>query len=275
MLYRSAFLFLLLLVIACLLGPLFSDTGEYEIFYNETGTEILSLRECSETHLLGTDKSGRDVFIRLLYGGRLSLLLAAGAVLLQSLIGITAGLVAGYVGKKTDMIIMRIVDIFNALPDLAVILILSGLFTAYGIGGKERVLLLMFFLAAFGWTFIAKIVRSQVLYCRESAYMMAAELCGIPAARRLFRYLLPNVMGQVLAAVPANVGNIILTEATLSFFGFGLPYPYASWGNMLNAAMDHSILAYHVNVWMPAGALIVVTVMAFHLLGQGMKERSR
>ena len=132
--------------------------------------------------------------------------------------------------------------------------------------------MLMVFLAVFGWTFIAKLVRSQVLYTRESSFMMAAELCGIPARRRLFVYLLPNVLGQVAVAIPISIGNIILTEATLSFLGFGLPYPYASWGNMLNEAMDHSILANHINVWFPPGLMIVLTVMAFHLVGQGLKE---
>ncbi len=272
MAHKIALFFLLIVVMVCFIGPLFIEAGEYEIFYDDTGTKILSLQESTLQHPLGTDKSGRDVFVRLLYGGRLSLLLAAGVMLLQTLIGITAGLLAGSAGRKTDLVIMRIVDVFNALPDIVVILILSALFMAYGVSGKERILMLMVFLAAFGWTFIAKIVRSQVLYTRESSFMMAAELCGIPALRRLFVYLLPNVLGQVFVAIPISIGNIILTEATLSFLGFGLPYPYASWGNMLNEAMDYNILANHANVWFPPGLLIVLTVMAFHLVGQGLQK---
>ena len=272
MVYKLALSFLFILILACFTGPLFIEVGEYEIFYDDGGSRILSLQESTLQHPLGTDKNGRDVLVRLLYGGRLSLLLAAGVMVLQTLIGITAGLLAGYAGRKTDLVIMRIVDIFNALPDIVVILILSALLMAYGVSGRYRILMLMVFLAVFGWTFIAKLVRSQVLYTRESSFMMAAELCGIPARRQLFVYLLPNVLGQVAVAIPISIGNIILTEATLSFLGFGLPYPYASWGNMLNEAMDHSILANHINVWFPPGLMIVLTVMAFHLVGQGLKE---
>ncbi len=275
MAHKIALFFLLILVLACFLGPLLAEAGEYEIFYDDEGQRILSLQGISAKHPLGTDKNGRDVFVRLLYGGRLSLLLATATMMLQTFIGITGGLLAGYAGRKTDMIIMRIVDVFNALPDIVVILILSALFMAYGAGGRARVVMLILFLAAFGWTFTAKIVRSQVLSLRESSFMMAAELCGIPLYRRLFVYLLPNVLGKVFVAVPISIGNIILTEATLSFLGFGLPYPYASWGNMLNEAMNRDILANHINVWLPPGLLIVFSVMAFHLVGQGLKERRR
>lgn len=275
MAHKIALFFLLILVLACFLGPLLAEAGEYEIFYDDEGQRILSLQGISAKHPLGTDKNGRDVFVRLLYGGRLSLLLATATMMLQTFIGITGGLLAGYAGRKTDMIIMRIVDVFNALPDIVVILILSALFMAYGAGGRARVVMLVLFLAAFGWTFTAKIVRSQVLSLRESSFMMAAELCGIPLYRRLFVYLLPNVLGKVFVAVPISIGNIILTEATLSFLGFGLPYPYASWGKMLNEAMNRDILANHINVWLPPGLLIVFSVMAFHLVGQGLKERRR
>ncbi|MDD2215878.1 MAG: ABC transporter permease [Eubacteriales bacterium] len=270
---KISFIFLLILLIACFLLPSFIDYGEYEIFYDESGTRVLSMENRSLAHLLGTDKKGQDVFIRLLYGGRLSLLLAFAAVILQSVIGIGVGLLAGYKGKRTDMILMRITDVFNALPDLVIILILSSVMVAYGIGGKDRILMLMLFLAGFGWTFVAKIVRSQTLYIRESAFMMAAELCGISTLRRLTLHLLPNVMGQVLAVIPVSIGNIILTEATLSFLGFGLPYPYASWGNMLTAAMDTNILANHPHIWVPPGLLIFSTVAAFHILGKGLKNR--
>lgn len=263
--------FLMLLLIICFLGPIFSDYGEYQIFYDQSGTRVLSMEGRSAEHILGTDKNGQDIFVRLLYGGRISLLLAFAVVILQTVIGISVGLLAGYRGKRTDMILMRITDVFNALPDIVVILILSSLMVAYGVSGRERIMMLMLFLAGFGWTFVAKIVRSQVLYVRESAFMMAAELCGIPTFRRLTLHLLPNVLGQVLVAIPIGIGNIILTEATLSFLGFGLPYPYASWGNMLNAAMDLRILADHPNIWLPPGILIILTVAVFHVLGAGLK----
>lgn len=264
---------LIVLFTACFLGPYLSDYGEYEIFYNEGSTRILAMENMSNEHILGTDKNGQDVFIRLLYGGRISLILALSVVILQTLIGITIGMLAGYRGRITDMVLMRITDVFNSLPDIVVILILSSLMVAYGITGRRRIMMLMLFLAAFGWTFIAKIVRSQVLYLRESPFMMAAELCGIPTIRRLALHLLPNVLGQVLIAIPISVGNIILTEATLSFLGFGLPYPYASWGNMLNAAMDLNVLSNHPNIWIPPGILIVFTVATFHILGEGLKKQ--
>lgn len=270
---RISIVFLILLIAACFVGPCFSGYGEYEIFYDAGGTRVLSMGAPSELHILGTDKNGQDIMIRLLYGGRISLLLALAAVILQTVIGVLVGLVAGYRGKGTDMVLMRVTDVFNALPDIVIILILSSVLVAYGVGGRERILMLLIFLSAFGWTFIAKIVRSQVLYVRESSFMMAAELCGIPTYRRLAVHLLPNVMGQVMAAIPVSIGNIILIESTLSFLGFGLPYPYASWGNMLNAGLDLRILANHVNIWLPPGLLTVATVAAFHILGEGLKNR--
>ena len=205
----------------------------------------------------------------------MSLMVAGAVVIMQMIIGCSVGLVAGYAGKKTDMILMRITDTVNALPDMIIVLILSAMMAAIGISGREKMLLLIVFLSIFSWTGMAKVVRAQTLYIRELEYVKVAELCGVPPARRLYKYILPGVMDQVIAVIPVSISGVILTEATISFLGFGLPYPYASWGNMLSSAMDLTVLGNHWNAWLPPGIMIIITIVILNILGEQLKNQRR
>lgn len=265
---------LLLIMVFCFMGPLLSPYGEYQIFYSADGSMALIKAEPSWEHYLGTDKNGQDIFTRLMYGGRLSLIVAVCVVTMQVVIGTSIGMLSGYLGRKVDMIMMRVVDIINALPDMIIILILSALAVTYGITGRERVILLIFFLSFFTWTSLAKLVRGQTLYLKEIEHVKVAELCGISTISRLFNHILPGISREIIAIIPISIGSIILIEASISFLGFGLPYPYSSWGNMLSAAMDLSILKNSMNIWLPPGLLLMITVGTFNLFGEAVKEWS-
>ena len=265
---------LLLIGAFCFIGPFLSPYGEYQVFYSGDGSMALIKAQPSWEHILGTDKNGQDIFTRLMYGGRLSLIVALCVVTTQVVIGSAVGLVSGYLGKKTDMVLMRIVDVFNSLPDIIIILILSALAVTYGVAGREKIILLIIFLSFFTWTSLAKLVRGQTLYLKEMEHVKVAELCGVSTTGRLFKHILPGITREIIAVVPISIGGIILIEASISFLGFGLPYPYSSWGNMLSAAMDLSVLKNNVNIWLPPGLLLMITVGTFNLFGEAVKEWS-
>lgn len=256
----------------CLIGPLLTPYGEYQIFYSPDGNVALVKAQPSWVHFLGTDKNGQDVFTRLMYGGRLSLLVSLLVVAVQMMIGVTVGLISGYFGKKTDMILMRIVDVMNSLPDMIIILILSALAVAYGVSGKEKIIMLIVFLSFFTWTSLAKLVRGQTLYLKEMEHVKVAELCGVSVGKRLINHILPGITREIIAIIPISIGSIILIEASISFLGFGLPYPYASWGNMLSVATDLSVLKNNIHIWLPPGLLLMVTIGAFNVFGESIKE---
>lgn len=267
------------------LGPLFVSHGEYEIFYMKNGTELASgdklteqfvkinaLAKPSSNHPLGTDKEGRDILVRLMYGGQVSLLVALITIMLQGIFGTILGGIAGYFGKLTDELIMRFVDLINCIPDFPVILILSGITTKLEIDQKLKIYNLVILIAFFGAMRIARVVRGQVLSIKEQEFILSATAIGLSAYKKIVRHILPNVLPQIMILSALGVGAVILTESTLSFLGFGLPYPYASWGNMITSANDISILTKHLLVWVPAGILIFVTVLAFNLIGDALED---
>lgn len=271
---RICGLLLIMIGFFCFAGPYLSPYGEYQIFYTNDGGMALVKASPSWAHFLGTDKNGQDIFTRLMYGGRLSLMVALCVVTAQVIFGSAVGLVSGYFGKKVDMILMRIVDVINSLPDMIIILILSAISVTYGVAGREKIALLILFLSFFSWTYLAKLVRGQTLYLKEMEYVKVAELCGVSVTGRLINHILPGIMREIIAIIPISIGSVILIEASISFLGFGLPYPYASWGNMLSAAMDLSVLKNNLNIWLPPGVLLMITVGAFNLFGEAVKEWS-
>lgn len=226
----------------------------------------------SKDHWLGTDGKGMDVLTRLMYGGRISLSLGFLVVFLQTALGVLLGGLAGYFGKWVDMLIMRIVDIFNCLPTLPILLIASAVLDANGIDQKYRIYFLMVILTIFGWTGIARMVRGQILSLREQEYMVAAEAAGLPVSRKIFNHLVPNVMPQLLVSMTLSLGGVILSESTMSYLGLGVPMPYAAWGTMISAANDPVILSNFFNIWVPPGIMIVLAVLAFNFIGDGLRD---
>lgn len=226
----------------------------------------------SKEHFLGTDEKGMDVFIRLMYGGRISLTLGFVVIILETLLGVLLGGLAGYFGKWVDQVIMRIVDIFNCIPTLPILLIASAVLDSWEIDLKYRIYYLMIILTIFGWSGTARMVRGQILYLREQEYIVATEIMGLPTWRRIFKHLIPNIMPQLIVSMTLGLGSIILYESTLSYLNLGIPIPYAAWGTMISSANDQTILMNYPNLWIPAGILIVFAVLGFNFVGDGLRD---
>ncbi len=226
----------------------------------------------SASHWLGTDQTGLDVFVRLMYGGQKSILISFIAVFAIMIIGVIFGGIAGYFGGKVDNVIMRICDILMCLPGLPILLILGSVLDAIGVKGSDRIYYLMIFLTVFSWSGTARLVRGQILFLREQEYMVAAEAMGYSTARKIFKHLVPNVMPQLIVSMTLSLGSMILYEASLSYLGLGVQAPYASWGSMVNAAEDSAILENYFNIWGPPGICIIIAVLGFNFVGDGLRD---
>ena len=233
---------------------------------------INSYAPLSFNHILGTDEKGMDIFIRLMYGGRISLTLGFVVVILETIIGIIMGGVSGYFGGKVDQLIMRVVDVLNCIPTLPILLIASVVIDSWDIESSMRIYYLMLIMTVFGWSGTARMVRGQILYLREQEYIVACEVMGIPVWRRIFKHLVPNIMPQLIVSMTLGLGGIILYESTLSYLGLGIPLPYAAWGTMISSSTDPVTMQYYPNLWIPAGILIVIAVLAFNFVGDGLRD---
>lgn len=245
---------------------------EYVIRTDLTLDLIDSYAAPSATHWLGTDGSGMDMLVRLMYGGRVSLMIGFVVVVIETLIGIVIGGISGYFGKWIDTLLMRVVEIFNCIPTLPLFIIIGTAMSVMKIDPTVRIYLLMVLLGVTGWPGIARVVRGQILSLREQEFMTAAEASGLSTSRKIFKHLIPNVIPQLIVYATMGLGNVILTEATLSFLGLGVKYPYASWGNIINAVNDSYVLQNYWFVWIPAGFLILLTVLGFNFIGDGLRD---
>lgn len=276
-------------VLFCFAGPLFSPYGEYEIFYIDTNTgKEISMYDTEEIrkpdvgvnvkapisskHLLGTDADGRDVFTRLMYGGQISLGFSIAVTAIELVIGVILGAVAGYFGGKTDMLIMRLAEIFYCIPFLPMMLIVSAFMMAFGILPEYKIYYLTLIMGIFNWAGVARMVRGQMLAIRETEYIYAAKAAGLGTARQILKHMLPNAIPTIIVMATMDLGSFILTESTLSYLGVGLAFPYASLGNMVNAVNKSVIMRNYLNIWLPPGLLILVIVMAFNFIGDGLRD---
>jgi peptide/nickel transport system permease protein len=207
-----------------------------------------------------------------MYGGRISLIVSFLAVFVITILGVVLGGVAGYFGGVIDNVIMRICDILMCLPGVPILLIISMILDAAKVPGKYKIYLLMIYLTLFSWTGTARLVRGQILYLREQEYMVAAEAMGYSSSRKILKHLIPNVMPQLIVSMTLSLGSMILYEASLSYLGLGAPEQYAAWGTMINAAKDPDILANYFNVWGPPGICIIIAVLGFNFIGDGLRD---
>ena len=226
----------------------------------------------SKKHWLGTDRNGMDMLTRLMYGGRVSLMIGFIAVFIEVLLGVFLGGIAGYFGTWVDGLIMRIVDVFYCIPTLPLFIIVGAAMDAANLSSKVRMLCLMLILGLFGWAGVARLVRGQILSLREQEFMTATEACGIAPSRRIFKHLIPNVMPQLIVYATMSLGSTIIYEATLSFLGLGVRFPFASWGNIINDVNDTYVLTNYWFIWIPAGVLLLATVLAFNIVGDGLRD---
>jgi peptide/nickel transport system permease protein len=217
----------------------------------------------TDDHILGTDANGRDLMTRLAYGGRISLRVAVLAVIATLTIGSTVGSVAGYFGGIVDSILMRLVDVIISLPGLAVLLLISTIFTP-GPNGLALVI------ASIGWTGIARLIRSEVLSLRRRDFIEAARVVGASDTRIILRHVFPNVVPTIVVWTSLALPSLILAEAALSFLGFGVPIPIPSWGNMLDEASGFYTQSWWF-VFLP-GFMIYITVLSINLVGNGLRD---
>ncbi len=216
-------------------------------------------------HLLGTDLTGRDVWSRVVFGGRVSMSVGIVAVSLSITIGTILGSVSGYYGGRADALIMRVTDTVMAFPTL-IILITIVSFIGPGIYNS------MLAIGLIGWTGVARLVRSLILSIREMDYVMAAHAVGVEQKWIIVRHVLPNVVAPITVAASFGIAGAILTEAGLSFLGLGVQVPTPSWGNMLNEARNISIIEDMPWFWVPPGLMITICVLCINFIGDGLRD---
>lgn len=248
------------------------NVGEYVITCDQINYVIDIFSSPSAKHPLGTDGDGFDVLARIMYGGRISLLVGFVVVFLELLLGVIMGGIAGFYGKWVDNLIMRLVDIFYCLPSMPIMIILGAVMDALRMDTYVRLMIMMAALGIMGWASVARLVRGQILSLREQEFMVAAEATGIKVRDRIFRHLVPNVMPQLIVTATMGVGSVILTESTLSFLGLGVKHPLATWGTIINSVSSASAMAHYAFIWIPVGLLICLTVIAFNFVGDGLRD---
>ncbi len=221
------------------------------------------LQPPSPAHLLGTDTIGHDVLTRLLYAGRVSLLVGFSAAVVASSVGTVVGGLAGFYWGTVDSVLMRVTDVSLALPDLPVLIVLSKY-----MGGSVAGIVLV--ISLFAWRGVARLVRGEVLKTKAQEFAEAARALGASDLRILLRHLVPNALAPVIVAATLIVGGAILTEAALSFLGIGIQPPTPSWGNMLQNAQDFILSAPRLAVY--PGLMIFLTVLCFNFLGDGLRD---
>ncbi len=265
---------LALIALAALLAPAFEamlgvDATRVDLFNQYAPPDA--------THWLGTDEAGRDVLVRLLYGGRISLLVGLVAALGAATIGTTIGLLAGYYGGRLDTLLMRSTDGVIALPLLPLLIILAAVDLGKvgvpaDIANSEMASLyrIVFIIAVVGWTTVARLVRAGTLSVRTREFVRAAEAMGARPGVIMLRHILPNIVSPIIVATTLSIGTVILLESVLSFLGLGIQPPIPSWGNMLTNAQELATRAPALAIW--PGAVIFVTVMAFNFLGDGLQD---
>lgn len=248
------------LVLAVILIPIFMKLDPYT-----TDRAVGFNKAPCSGHSLGTDDVGRDLFARLLYGGRISLFVGIMSTIISVLIGIPLGLIAGYFRGIAETVIMRVADAFMSFPTMVLILVLVAVF-------GPSILTVTVVIGVLGWTAIAKLIYGNVLSIREREYIQATKAIGMSTPKILLSEVLPNAIPPVWANISFRVAGAILTESSLSFLGMGVQTPQASWGNIIFAAQNLLVLTARPWVWFPPGICIILVVVGFNFIGEGVRD---
>lgn len=280
-------IFLAFMIISVAAGPtlLKSLTGyTYDLMPAEVSMQ--KAMPPSADHLMGTDEQGRDMLARVLQGGQISLMVGLISTLVSLLVGVTYGAFAGFLGGRTDNIMMRIVDILYAIPYILIVIVLLNVFggastpawikwLATRVGGAEnqglnQIFLLFFALGLVSWLTMARVVRGQVLSLKNQEFIMAARATGVSTPAIIFRHIVPNTLGTVIIYATLTVPSVMLTEAFLSFLGLGVQPPYASWGSLADAGIK-SLVIYPWLLVFP-GVTMALTLFSLNFLGDGIRD---
>lgn len=223
-------------------------------------------------YLFGTDTRGADIFQRIINGGKMTMTIGAVAVIISSIIGIIIGCLAGYFGGKLDVLLMRVAEIFSAIPFLPFAMILSAVMTHMTLSETMRIFIIMCILGVLTWPGLARLVRGQVLLARESEYVTAAKAMGVKEKVIAFKHILPNVMSVILVTLMLDFGTCMLTESSLSYLGFGVAYPRPTWGNMLNGANNETIINAYWWQWVFTSIFLAVTTICINIVGDALRD---
>jgi peptide/nickel transport system permease protein len=247
------------LTVFSLAAPLFSPHDRDAISIEEAQSPP------GNGHILGTDDLGRDIFVRLAHGGRVSLSVGIIAMLIQVAIGVTLGSAAGFYGGLYDSVIMRLTDVVMCFPFFVIALSVAAL-----TGPSFRNVILI--IGLLGWPSMARVVRGNILALKNTEYIEAARALGLTRREIIFRHLLPNSTGPIIVYGTLNIAYAVLLEASLSFLGLGIAQPEPSWGTMLSAAQSLTVLQRCPWMWLPPGLMVFLTVTAINCMGEGLAE---
>jgi peptide/nickel transport system permease protein len=251
----------------------FSFIGPFLSEYKDAKISVKNANQApSLSHWLGTDNLGRDVLFRVMEAGRISLTVGVIAASIIVVIGGTLGAVSGYYGRFVDTLIMRIADIFYAVPTLPVLIMLGAVLSDLKFPPDKRIFFVMLIIGIISWMGLARLVRSQILSLKEQEFMLANEVLGLRDRRKIFRHLLPNTYPIIIVVATLGVAGAIITESTLSFLGLGVVPPSPSWGQMLSAANNMIDFQKRPWLWIPPGVCILLTVVAINFIGDGLRD---
>ena len=249
---------IVIFALAAIFAPLLTAYG-----YDEIVADTFRLSQPSGKHILGTDEVGRDVFTRLLYGARISLMVGIVPTIISMIIGALLGIIAGFVGGKADAVIMRLADIMLAFPSMLLAMVIM-----YTLG--DGIINIFLALALVNWASVARIVRAETLKLKETEYVEAARSIGVSKWKIMMRHILPNCVPSLIVLFTLNIPSAILSESALGFLGLGIEKPMASWGLMVNTGRQY----LYTNPWLslaPSIAIMLV-VLAFNFLGDGLRD---
>ncbi|HWR11935.1 MAG TPA: ABC transporter permease [Rectinemataceae bacterium] len=247
------------IVLSSILAPLITRFGPLQLNLREV------LKPPSAAHIFGTDKLGRDIFSRVLYGGRISILIGFGSALGAAFIGILLGCYGGYKGGIVDKLFLRISEIFMSFPQIVLVLLLVS------IVGQSMGNLILIFIGT-GWGSIYRMTRAKMLSIREEEYVTALKAFGLSDFLICYKHMLPNALGPIVVNITLSTAMFILQEAALSFLGLGVPLQIATWGNILNAANDFTVLQSYWWIWLPVGIVISLFVLSVNFIGDGLRD---
>lgn len=248
-----------LIVLTAVFAPLITKYDPVKIDMTSIG------KAPSSAHLFGTDKLGRDVFSRVLYGGRISILVGFIGSIMGSLIGMVLGCIAGYFGGKIDSLLIRISEIFQTFPQMILILIMVSIL-GQGVGN------LIFIFSITGWMTTFRMIRNEFLTLREETFVEVSKAFGISDVSIMFKQILPNTFSPIIVATTINIAGFILAEAGLSYIGLGVPSSVPTWGNILNAAKTIDIIVNNWWLWLLPGLILSFFVLAINFLGDGLRD---
>ena len=255
----AGFIIFAVILFMCICAPLFTP-------YSSTKVDLRSiLQPPSAAHIFGTDKVGRDIWARILYGGRVSIGVGFGSAIIATLVGVSLGTICGYKGGMLDGVVMKISEILMSFPQMILVLILV---TVTGQSLWNRI----FIFSVTGWPSMYRMARSQMLSLREQEYVQALKAFGISTGRIAFVHILPNAIGPIFVNITLSTAMFILQEASLSFLGLGVPLEVATWGNILNGAQDPTILKDAPWIWLPTGIVVTLFVISINFIGDGLRD---